>query len=78
MAIIAVLLFCAGAAWLLTAQQAASRAGPRCCLCTRIVGGAVSDRRTCETCGVKLGPRDVEARLGIGGGMVAAASAAAI
>lgn len=41
-------------------------------------GGAVSDRRTCETCGAKLEPREVEARLGIGGGMVAAASAAAI
>ena len=40
-------------------------------------GGALSDRRTCETCGAKLGPRDVEARRGIGGGMVAATSAAA-
>jgi DNA-binding HxlR family transcriptional regulator len=35
-------------------------------------GGAVSDRRTCETCGALLGPRDVEARRGTGGGMVAA------
>src|ERR1700730_1684078 len=40
-------------------------------------GGAVSDRRTCETCGAKLGSRDVEARRGVGDGMVAAASAAA-
>src|SRR5712664_2565721 len=35
-------------------------------------GGAVSDHRTCETCGAQLGARDVEARQGIGGGMVAA------
>ena len=35
-------------------------------------GGAVSDHRTCETCGAPLGARDVEARQGIGGGMVAA------
>lgn len=34
--------------------------------------GAVSDHRICETCGAKLGPRDVVARRGIGGGMVAA------
>ena len=40
-------------------------------------GGAVNDRRMCETCGAKLGPRDVEARHGIGGGTVAAVSAAA-
>jgi len=39
-------------------------------------GGAVSDRRTCETCGAKLGPRDVEARRGVGGGMAAASAAA--
>jgi DNA-binding HxlR family transcriptional regulator len=39
-------------------------------------GGAVSDRRTCETCGAQLGPRDVEVRRGIGSGMVAAASEA--
>ena len=39
-------------------------------------GGALSDRRTCETCGAMLGPRDVEARRGIGGGMVATASGA--
>ena len=37
-------------------------------------GGAVSDHRMCETCGAKLGPRDVEARRGIGGGMVAGPS----
>jgi DNA-binding HxlR family transcriptional regulator len=43
----------------------------------RNCGGAVSDRRTCETCGAKLGPRDVEARRGVGDGMAAAASAAA-
>ncbi len=41
-------------------------------------GGAVSDHRMCETCGAKLGPRDVEARRGIGGGTDAAASAAAV
>jgi DNA-binding HxlR family transcriptional regulator len=29
-------------------------------------GGAVSDRRTCETCGAELGPRDVVARPGRG------------
>jgi DNA-binding HxlR family transcriptional regulator len=39
-------------------------------------GGAVSDRRTCETCGAQLGPRDVEVRRGIGSGMVAVASEA--
>jgi DNA-binding HxlR family transcriptional regulator len=39
-------------------------------------GGAVSDRRICETCGAILGPRDVEARRGIGGGMAAASAAA--
>ena len=38
-------------------------------------GGAVSDHRTCETCGAKLGPRDVEARRG--SGMVPAETAAA-
>jgi DNA-binding HxlR family transcriptional regulator len=38
-------------------------------------GGAVDDHRICETCGAKLGPRDVEARRGIGGGMVGAATA---
>jgi DNA-binding HxlR family transcriptional regulator len=38
-------------------------------------GGAVDDHRICETCGAKLGPRDVQARQGIGGGMVASASA---
>lgn len=38
-------------------------------------GGAVDDHRICETCGAKLGPRDVQARQGIGGGMVAPASA---
>jgi DNA-binding HxlR family transcriptional regulator len=38
-------------------------------------GGAVDDHRICETCGAKLGPRDVQARQGIGGGMVAAARA---
>jgi len=43
----------------------------------RNCGGAVSDRRMCETCGAKLGPRDVQARRGAGGGMVAADSAAA-
>jgi DNA-binding HxlR family transcriptional regulator len=37
-------------------------------------GGAVSDRRTCEACGANLGPRDVVARRGPGGGMVATAS----
>jgi DNA-binding HxlR family transcriptional regulator len=41
-------------------------------------GGAVDDHRSCQTCGAKLGPRDVEARQGIGGGMVAAASAAGV
>jgi DNA-binding HxlR family transcriptional regulator len=35
-------------------------------------GGAVSDHRICETCGVELGPRDVEVRQGVGGGMAAA------
>ena len=30
-------------------------------------GGAVSDRRTCETCGAELGPRDVVVLPGIGG-----------
>ncbi|MDQ2944132.1 MAG: helix-turn-helix transcriptional regulator [Candidatus Dormibacteraeota bacterium] len=35
-------------------------------------GGAVSDHRMCETCGAKLGPRDVETRRGVGSGMVAA------
>jgi DNA-binding HxlR family transcriptional regulator len=30
-------------------------------------GGAVSEHRTCETCGAKLGPRDVEAKRGVGG-----------
>jgi DNA-binding HxlR family transcriptional regulator len=38
-------------------------------------GGAVDDHRICETCGAKLGPRDVRARQGIGGGMVAPAPA---
>ncbi len=38
-------------------------------------GGAVDDHRICETCGAKLGPRDVQARQGIGGGMVAAVPA---
>ncbi|HEV3101815.1 MAG TPA: helix-turn-helix domain-containing protein [Candidatus Dormibacteraeota bacterium] len=38
-------------------------------------GGAVDDHRICETCGAKLGPRDVQARQGIGGGMVAPAPA---
>jgi DNA-binding HxlR family transcriptional regulator len=38
-------------------------------------GGAVDDHRICETCGAKLGPRDVRALRGIGGGMVAAATA---
>ena len=42
----------------------------------RHCGGAVDDRRTCETCGAKLGPRDVEARRGIGGGMLPVESAA--
>jgi DNA-binding HxlR family transcriptional regulator len=32
-------------------------------------GGAVDEHRICETCGTKLGPRDVEARAGVGGGM---------
>jgi DNA-binding HxlR family transcriptional regulator len=40
-------------------------------------GGAVDDHRICETCGAKLGPRDVEARQGIGGGMVASPQASA-
>ena len=40
-------------------------------------GGAVSDHRTCETCGARLSAWDVEAREGIGRGMVAAAGAAA-
>jgi DNA-binding HxlR family transcriptional regulator len=39
-------------------------------------GGAVSDRRTCETCGAQLGPRDVQARLGTGGGLRATETAA--
>lgn len=39
-------------------------------------GGAVNDRRMCDTCGAKLGPRDVEARRGSGGGMAAVESAA--
>jgi DNA-binding HxlR family transcriptional regulator len=39
-------------------------------------GGAVSAHRICETCGAKLGPRDVEVRAGVGGGMVTAAGAA--
>ena len=29
-------------------------------------GGAVGSHRECETCGAKLGPRDVETRLGTG------------
>ena len=37
-------------------------------------GGAVSDRRTCETCGAKLGPRDVVAVHGRGDGLLAAGS----
>jgi len=40
-------------------------------------GGAVDEHRTCETCGAKLGPRDVEARQGIGGGMMAVGAASA-
>jgi len=36
-------------------------------------GGAVDDHRICETCGAKLGARDVEARHGVGSGMVRAA-----
>ncbi len=40
-------------------------------------GGAVSEHRICETCGALLGPRDVEARAGIGGGMVPVAAAGA-
>lgn len=39
-------------------------------------GGAVNDRRICDTCGAKLGPRDVQARSGIGGGMASVESAA--
>ena len=35
-------------------------------------GGAVNDRRICETCGAQLDARDVDARQGIGGGMVPA------
>ncbi len=38
-------------------------------------GGAVSDHRICETCGAVLDARDVEARQGIGGGMVPAVPA---
>lgn len=37
----------------------------------RSCGGAVDDHRICETCGAELGPRDVEARPGIGGGLEA-------
>ena len=40
-------------------------------------GGAVDEHRICETCGAKLGPRDVEAREGIGGGMMAVGAASA-
>ena len=39
-------------------------------------GGVVSDHRICETCGAKLGPRDVEVQAGVGGGMVTAAGPA--
>lgn len=43
----------------------------------RNCGGAVSSHRLCETCGAKLGPRDVEARPGVGSGLVAAGAATA-
>src|ERR1700730_15243084 len=33
-------------------------------------GGPVDDHRICETCGAKLGARDVEAREGVGSAMV--------
>jgi DNA-binding HxlR family transcriptional regulator len=37
-------------------------------------GGAVSGHRICETCGALLGPRDVQARVGIGGGLASTAN----
>jgi DNA-binding HxlR family transcriptional regulator len=40
-------------------------------------GGAVSDRRTCESCGAPLGPRDVLAQRGTGG-LLPANEAAAV
>lgn len=40
-------------------------------------GGAVDDHRVCETCGARLGPRDVRARPGIGDGWPGVRSSAA-
>ena len=42
--------------------------GPPMVLVHRDCGGAVDDRRTCETCGARLGPRDVEVVPGPGAG----------
>ena len=41
-------------------------------------GGAVDGHRICETCSARLGPREVEARDGIGGGMGLAKTATPI
>ena len=39
-------------------------------------GGAIDSHRICEICGARLGPRDVEAREGIAGGMGVAGGSA--
>ena len=41
-------------------------------------GGAVDDHRICETCGAKLGPRDVETHPGIGSEMQVAEQTASL
>jgi len=49
-------------------QHLAGPAGPPVLLRHRGCGGALDSRRRCESCGAELGPREVEALPGPGGG----------
>ena len=50
-------------------RHTAGPEGPPVLLRHRDCGGAVDSRRRCESCGAELGPREVEALPGPGGGL---------
>ncbi len=56
-------------------RHLAGEDGPPVLLRHRGCGGAVDSRRRCESCGAELGPREVEALPGPGGGLRKAVTA---
>ncbi len=56
-------------------RHAATTAGPPVLMRHRDCGGSIDSRRRCERCRAEVGPREVEALPGPGGGLAASAAA---